>query len=113
YVPQSSQVYRIGGLSKGLSVSTTEIWDLAQENIGDLPKVEWMASRTNPGSLTQVQITSNFQGGSATIEPRVGPVLSGQVSTVAIDRKTVFTFRQNKGGYLFIKRFEVQPIPAP
>lgn len=113
YVPQSSQIYRIGGLSKGFSVSTTDVWDLAQEDVGDLPKIEWIASRTNSGSLTQVQITSNFQGGSATIEPRVGPVLSGQVSTVAIDRKTVFTFRQNKGGYLFIKRFEVQPIPAP
>jgi hypothetical protein len=113
YVPQSSQVYRIGGLSKSFSVPTTEIWDLAQENIGDLPKVEWMASRTNPGSLTQVQITSNFSGGSATIEPRVGPVLSGQVSTLTIDRTTVFTFRHRMGGYIFTKRFEVQPIPLP
>jgi hypothetical protein len=94
-------------------VPTTEIWDLAQENIGDLPKVEWMASRTNPGSLTQVQITSNFSGGSATIEPRVGPVLSGQVSTLTIDRTTVFTFRHRMGGYIFTKRFEVQPIPLP
>jgi hypothetical protein len=113
YVPQSSQIYRIGGLSKSFSVPTTEMWDLAQEDISDLPKVEWVASRTNPGSPTQVQITSNFQGRAAVIEPWVGPVLSGQVSTVTIDRKTVFTFRQSKGAYIFIKRFEVQPIPTP
>jgi hypothetical protein len=113
YAPQSNRIYRIGGLSKTFSMPTTEIWDLTRESIDDLPKVEWIASRTHPRSLTQVQITSNFTGGLATIEPRVGPVLSGQVSTVTIDRTTLFTFRHTKGSFIFTKRFEVQPIPLP
>lgn len=109
YLPSLHQIFRIGGLSRNLSRSTTSVWDLTTHPIGGFPTLDIKTQSKDQGPETRVDIQANFDEGLATISPGGGPISSGQPTTVLIDRTTLFTFTLAKKHFTLVRKFKVQP----
>ena len=111
YLPSVNQVFRVGGLSKGLSVNTTSVWDLTTYPIGRFPKLDIQTYSKGQGPETVVDLQADFDQGVATITPDIGPVSQGQRTLFSIQKQTQLTLTLDKRYLKMTRRFQVQPAP--